>query len=120
MSKVTIDFVAFDDDRDACLLVLVEENWTGPVDDHLRALQSRLYGCLNAVLDGDLAEKFPTSEGRLIILRVDCYDLPVEPINEFVERFEAGVARMPDYSAEASPYVRSFGFEVHHDTLAPG
>jgi hypothetical protein len=49
---VTIDFVAFDDERDACLLVLVEEGpWTGSVEDHLRALQDRLYGCLETALD---------------------------------------------------------------------
>lgn len=119
MGEVTADFVTFDDDRDACLLIMVEQNWTGPVDDNLRALQSRFYGCLNAVLDGDLAEKFPASKGRVIILRVDCYDLPVDPISDFVERFEVGIGRMPDYSAEASPFVRAFGFEVHHDTLVP-
>jgi len=65
---VTIDFVAFDDERDACLLVLVEQGpWSGVVEDRLKGLQERLYGCLEAALDGQVAERFPRArkhEGR--------------------------------------------------------
>ena len=50
--SVSIDFVTFDDERNACLLVLVEKGpWTGSVEEHLKALQEKLYGCLEAALD---------------------------------------------------------------------
>ncbi len=102
-------------------MVLVEEGpWTGPVDDHLRALQDRLYGCLEAALDGQLAEEFPKAANKRVIVRVDCYDLPRSEVDEFMERFSNGVAELSDYSVEKSPWVKSFGFEVNHDTTAAG
>ena len=118
MSNITVDFVAFDDDRNACLLVLVEEGWREPIEEHLRSLQERFYGCLNAALDGQVADLFPNSIGRDIVIQVDCYDLPVEPIDDFVRRFAAGVFEMSDYSPEASPFVQAFKFEVNHNILS--
>ena len=117
MSQITVDFVAFDDDRNACLLVLVEEGWSQPIDDHLRSLQERFYGCLDATLDGHVADLFPNSLGRTIIIQVDCYDLPVEPLEKFVRRFAAGVFEMNGYSPEGSPFVHAFKFEVNHCKL---
>lgn len=116
--SVTIDFVAFDDERDACLLVLVEEGpWKGPITDRIRKIQDRFYGCIEAALDGQLAEKFPKSAGKAIVIRLDCYNAPRDQIDEFVERFEQGIRSIPDYSPGNSTWVRSFEFEVNHDTI---
>jgi hypothetical protein len=115
---VTVDFVAFDDERDACLLVLVEQGpWTGLIDDHLRALQDRLYGCLDAALDGNVAEQFPKSVNKKFVVRLDCYGVPRDEVDEFMSRFSAGVLDRRDYSPNASPWVRSFQFEVNHDNI---
>jgi hypothetical protein len=114
---VTIDFVAFDDELDACLLVLVEEGpWTGLLEDHLKALQDRLYGCLEAALDGEVARSFPRAANMKVIVRVDCYGVPREEVDGFMERFSMGVRDLPDYSPSSSPWVRSFDFEVNHDS----
>ncbi|MEI5687786.1 DUF6572 domain-containing protein [Sphingomonas kyungheensis] len=118
MADTTVDFIAFDDDRGACLLVLVEEGWEQPFDDHLRSLQDRLYGCVNAALDGQVAALFPKSAGLNFIVQVDCYNLPTKPVTEFVERFAAGLFEMNGYSPKQSNFVRSFKFEVNHDSLA--
>jgi len=118
MGEVTVNFVAFDDERDACLMVLVEEGpWGAQVHDNLIRLQGRLYGCLEAALDGQLAENFPRSKGMTVVVRVDCYDLPQTAIEDFVQRFSEGVASLPDYSTGASPFVREFLFEVNHGTV---
>ncbi len=102
-------------------MVLVEEGpWADSVEDHLRALQERLYGCLDAALDGQLAEQFPKASHKNIVVRVDCYDVPRAEVDEFIGRFSEGVLALPDYSAEASPWVKSFAFEVNHDTTAAG
>ena len=115
---VTIDFIAFDEERDACLLVLVEEGpWTGSVEDHLRALQDRLYGCLAAALDGQVAERFPRAANMKVVVRVDCFGVPREPMDEFMERFSKGVLEMPDFSPSSSSWVLSFEFEVNHDSI---
>lgn len=118
MGEVTVDFIAFDETRDACLMVLVEGPWTGPTEDQLRALQDRMYGCLEAALEGHLAQQFPEAMGKTVILRIDCYDVPREEVDEFVSRFANGVSTLPDYAVEASNYVAAFRFEVNHDTLA--
>jgi hypothetical protein len=99
-------------------MVLVEEGpWGAQVHDHLVRLQGRIYGCLDAALDGQLAEKFPRLKGRTVVVQVDCYELPQTPIEDFIRRFSEGVASLPDYSTDASPFVREFFFEVNHDTL---
>ena len=118
---VTVDFIAFDDERDACLMVLVEEGpWEGPIEEYLRALQDRLYGCLEAALDGQLAEQFPKAANKNVVVRLDCYDVPRAEVVEFMERFSEGVLALPDFSAEASSWVKSFSFEVNHDTAMGG
>jgi hypothetical protein len=115
---VTADFVAFDDERDACLLVLVEQGpWIGPVDDHLKALQRRIYCCLDAALDGQVAEQFPKAAHKKFVVRVDCYGLPRDEVDDFMSRFSAGVLELPDYSSNSSPWVRSFEFEINHDNI---
>lgn len=98
-------------------MVLVEGPWTGPTEDHLLTLQDRMYGCLDAALDGQLAGQFPAAVGKTVVVRVDCYDVPRDEVDAFVSRFAVGVSTMPDYAAEASPYVSAFRFEVNHDTL---
>jgi hypothetical protein len=119
---VTIDFVAFDPELDAWLLVLVEPGpWTeATVERRLTALQSRLYGCLEAALEGQMAERFPESAGHKVIVRVDCYDCygtARDEVNAFVQRFSTGIRDMADYSPAASPWVRSFKIEATYDQI---
>jgi hypothetical protein len=115
MGETIVDFIAFDEALDACLMVLIEGPWMGSTEDHLRALQDRMYGCLEAALDGQLAQQFPGAHGKTVVVRIDCYGLPRKDLDEFVDRFAAGVGSLPDYSAKGSPHVAAFRFEVNHD-----
>lgn len=119
---VTIDFVAFDPELDAWLLVLVEPGpWDdATVEDRLVALQDRLYGCLEAALDGQIAERFPETTDAKVIIRADCYDCygtARDEVDAFVLRFAAGIRDMPEYSPTSSPWVRSFEVEVTYDQI---
>ncbi len=108
-----VDFTAYDYDRDACLLVLVERGpWPDALEDHLKSLEDRLYECLDAALDGQLAQRFPEAANKKVIVRVDCHRVPRHAIYAFMERFSEHVQELPDYSPESSPWVRSFDFEV--------
>jgi hypothetical protein len=118
MGDVTVNFIAFDETRDTCLMVLVEGPWNGSTEEHLRSLQDRMFGCLEAALHGQLAQQFPDAMGKAVVVRVDCYDVPRKEVDEFVTRFADGVGALPDYATDASPYVTEFRFEVNHDTLA--
>jgi hypothetical protein len=100
-------------------MVLVEEGpWTVPINAHLQALQDRLFGCLETALDGQLAERFPKATNKKVIVRVDCYGVPQQEVDEFMQQFSAGLAGLPDYSPTSSPWVKSFEFEVTHDSRA--
>ena len=120
--NVTIDFVAFDPELGAWMLVLVE---AGPwnevtIEGRLVVLQDRLYGCLEAALDGQFAERFSEAADARVIVRVDCYDCygtTRDKVDAFMQRFSAGIRDMPDYSPASSPWVRSLEVEVTHDEI---
>ena len=118
MSEVMVNFIAFNDARDTCQMVLVEGPWDDDIEDHLRSLQDRMFGCLNAALDGHLATQFPESKGLNVVIRVDCYDVPRHEVEAFFGRFADGIAAMSDYSTAESPYVRQFLFEISFDNVA--
>ena len=116
----TVDFVAKSPSANEWKLVLVEAGpWAEPVADHLRRIQGRLYGCLDAAIDGQLAEEFPETKGRRIVIRLDCYDVPRSEVGTFFRAFSQGVLAQVDYreALENSPFVESFGFEINFDDL---
>lgn len=120
MSEVTVDFIGFDPDQDACLMVLAEHGpWTAPYDAALAQLEERLFGCMDAALDGHLAERFPPARGKAVIIRVDGFDLPRAELDAFVRRFAETAASLPDYATDASPFVARFVIEMSHIPAPP-
>lgn len=89
------------------------------MEDELRRIQERLYGCIDAVLDGLLAEKFPDSFGKDVVIRLDCYNVPEKDVSGFFDRFSGGVFVGSDYKSalEQSEFVRSIAFVVNFDTV---
>jgi hypothetical protein len=120
MGTVTVDFVARAA-GDGWSLVLVEQGpWRAEeVDAHLRRIQDRLYNCVDVVLDGTFAEKYGEASGRPIVIRVDGYDLPEEPVRQFFNRFAGVVLQLPEYAAAlaASKVVPSIAFDLSLETL---
>ena len=112
MSEVTVDFIT----RDPWRMVLVEE---GPWEDmasNLQRLQSRLYTCLDAAIDGQLAEQFPDSIGAHVIVQVECFSLPQEQVSTFFEAFSAGALEAPNYkeSLQTSSFVSGIDFQISY------
>ena len=68
MSKerdTVVNFVSRTDDPNEWRMVLVEQGpWNGGSERELRRIQDRLYGCLDAAIDGQLAEQFPETRGK--------------------------------------------------------
>ena len=97
-------------------MVLVEAGpWTD-TETRLRTLQERLYGCMDAAIDGQLADQFPASRGKEVIIQVDFYDVPRAQAEDFMERFAFGIKFLPDYNPAGSPYVAGFRFEATYGT----
>lgn len=118
-SEVVVDFVARGPTPDQWMMVLVEEGPWSDIDAELRRLQSRLYGCLDAALDGGLSAKFPETKGKNILIRIDGYNLPSLEVREFFERFSNGVSKLPEYAGalEKRAYVASIDFELNLESI---
>jgi len=112
MPEVTIDFII----RDPWRMVLVEQGPWEDVQANLQRIQSRLYACLDAAIDGQLAEQFPDSIGAHVTLQLECYSLPQEQVSSFFEAFSAGALEAPDYkeALRASTFVSSIDFQISY------
>lgn len=116
MGTVTVDFVARDLPHGGWGMVLVEEGpWEQQqIETNLRRLQERLYKCIDAALEGKLAEQYPESAGKPLLIRLDAYNVPEQKLREFFVRFSSAVLQLPDYAAalETSSIVPSIAFEL--------
>lgn len=114
-NEVLVDFVVHDDSTNEWRLVLVEEGpWLTPDDNELRRIQERLYGCVDAILDGHLAGAFPATLGKSVVVQLDCYGLPRWVVEEFFGRFSAGVFLHDDYrlAIDSKRYVDAISFAI--------
>ena len=114
-----VDFVAKGESLGEWRMVLVEEGpWAGSADEQLRRIQGRLYGCIDAALDGQLGENFPESRGSHVVVQLDCYNVPQAAIQSFFEEFSSNVFLQEDYKAalQRCEFVRSMGFEVNFES----
>jgi hypothetical protein len=101
-------------------MVLVENGpWIGPVGVHLSALQTRLYDCIDAALQGQLAVKFPQSKGKRVVIQVDCYNVQRDEVEPFFDRFTSGVFSVGDYkdATDGNQFVSQIAFEILFDAI---
>lgn len=122
MSKNTfvVDFIVSENSNNEWKMVIVEEgDWFGDISTHLNRIQDRLYECIDAALDGQLAEKYPDSKGKDIVIQLDCYNAPQQEILDFFNRFSEMVMSLPDYSnaLKNSRLVKSINFEINFDQI---
>ena len=114
MSAVTIDVVAERRDGSFCLYLVEEGPWPEDRSERLRALQKRLFDAVEAVAEGKLAERFPETKGKSVCIRLDCYDLPMGPVDALFAAFQDCLKSSPDWS----PACRSLAFEISHRCLS--
>lgn len=112
-----VDFVAKGGAPGEWKMVLVEGPWRGSIDDQLHRVQERMFGCIDAALDGQLAERFPESRGGRVTVQLDCYNVPRDEVEAFFQRFSSGVFFVGDYrqALAASEFVQGIGFEVNFE-----
>src|ERR1017187_7965684 len=117
MGTVTVDFIAQGESKGTWSMVLVEEGpWpASETEPNLRRLQERLYNCIEAALGGQLAKQFPESNGGLVTVRLDGYDLPQVEVREFFERFSSSILHVADYASalRQSSFISGIKFELN-------
>jgi hypothetical protein len=118
--ETLVDFVAQGAREGEWKMVLVEEGpWSGSIDVQLRRVQDRLYGAVDAALEGRLSEKFPESKGKAIIVQLDAYNLPRDEVSEFFDRFSKGILSLPDYqqALNGNAFVKGIAFELNFESI---
>lgn len=94
MSEFQVDFIA----KKPWRMVLVEEGPWSDWSSELNRLQDRLYSCLDAAIDGQLAERFPESIGQVVTIELHGYNLPQDEVSKFFSRFSGSVLMLPEYA----------------------
>jgi hypothetical protein len=117
MGEVVVDFVARDQPHGGWALVLVEEGpWSRPdISARLSRIQERLYGCLDAALDGAFTAQYPESRGKPLVIRLEAFDVPEAEVREFFRKFSDGVPTLPDYATALASqrFFPSVSFELN-------
>ncbi|NUO72257.1 MAG: hypothetical protein HOQ10_06030 [Frateuria sp.] len=118
--STVIDFVSRGDSPDEWRVVLVEEGpWRDSIEEQLGRIQARLYDSIDAILDGQLAEKFPESKGKRVILQLDCYNVPALEADQFFQRFSSQVFLLDDYrrALQGNPFVREIKLQIQFENI---
>ena len=110
-----VDFIAKGTTPDIWRMVLVEEGPWDEITVELTRLQDRLYECIDAALDGQVARKFPDTHGKTIILQLDGYNLPILEVSEFFDAFSNNVMKIEDYAQALrdSDFVSDIKFQLN-------
>jgi hypothetical protein len=110
-----IDFIAKGTTLNDWKMILIEEDWTGPLEDSIRQLQTRLYNCIDAILDGQLADRYPETLGKDILIEIEFFRESRPEITDFVKRFAEGVFVDTDYgeALEVSRFANGISFRVN-------
>ena len=82
----------------------------GMAAERLREVQAKLYNAVDSILDGDVAKQFPGSEGKKIVVQLDCRGLPQAE----VKRFSDAIFQIPRYrnALAKSPFAADIAFDL--------
>ena len=124
MDEVTIDLITHNPKDDKYAMILVEE---GPWPDEdivtkLHELQDRLYNCVFAAIDGQLASLYPDSKGKDVVIRLDCFNIPTDDVVDFFDRFSKHIMNSEKIQNDlrTKDFVKSLSFEYSRGTLKEG
>jgi hypothetical protein len=120
-NQVTLDIVSCAADGVTYSVHLVEQGpWAhADVPREVRRVQDRLYSALEVILDGKLAELYPETAGKAVVLRLECWGTPDAPVRDFFERWAQHVQSDNEFAPSIArcPHVSSIGFVYKHGEL---
>ena len=102
-------------------MVAVEQGPWPPnsTNEQLVRLQNKLLDYVDAAVDGGLAQKYPDSVGKTVVVRLDFYDTPREETEQLLFRIAEHVHRSSDIQAAIASkrYVAGLDFEINQRNL---
>jgi hypothetical protein len=117
-----IDLITRRPADDAFILVAVEE---GPWEDelfesHRDRLELRLRDYIQCIVSGGLADEYPESYGKPVVVRLNCFGTPDALTRAVFQRLEEQTLKSPEvHRALESRLVARFAFEYNWRRL-PG
>jgi hypothetical protein len=113
-TSTVVDFVAKGKTTNVWRIILVEQGpWErNEITAELTRIQNRLYDCVDAAIDGQLARKYPESYGKIIQIEVDGYNLPEHEFSEFFDCFTNNIFQIQDYklALKESEFISDISF----------
>ena len=85
----------------------------GAAAERLKEVQAKLYNAVDAILDGEVAKEFPGTEGKKIVIQLDCRGLPQAEL----KRYSDAIFQIPRYRAALSK--SAFASDIAFDLLSP-
>jgi hypothetical protein len=85
----------------------------GTAAERLKEVQAKLYNAVDSILDGELAEKFPDTEGKRIVIQLDCRGLPQAE----VKKFSDAIFAIPRYRNALAK--SAFAVDIAFDLVSP-
>lgn len=118
-STELVEFVAKGESGDEWRMFVIEQGPWWDVTRGLLRLQERLYDCVDAVVDGLVAAKYPESKGGRVVISVYCSDLPKKEVADFFQRFTKGIFHDGEYSValKRQNYVTELDFAINFDSM---
>ena len=81
-----IDYLGFDAETEAVLLVMTETRpWSNP-EEQLFQLQEKLNAYLSFILDGEMSEAYPQFDQKKVTIRLETYEKPPELSYGFLQQ----------------------------------
>jgi len=114
-----VEIVAPGDSADEWRMFVFEQGPWLDVTRELLRFQDRLYDCVDAVVDGLVAAKFPETKGARVVISVYCSDLPKPEVIDFFQRFTKGIFRDGEYSValKRQDYAAEVTFAINFDQV---
>lgn len=100
-NDIKIDLITHDPVKDACKLIAVAQGPWAPqeLEGQLRTLQEKLYAYVDAAVDGFIAETYPEFKGKSVVIRLDCYGVPRNEVEQFFNQFSEHIRNNADVQA---------------------
>ena len=115
LNSVVVDFVVRTEDPETWRIVLVESGPWEDINQELYRVQDRLYKCVDNLIEGGLARKFPETRNKKILIQFDGYNLPEARFAEFYNSFSSRIFLIPDFAKalKESDSVKEITFSLN-------
>lgn len=114
-NDIKIDLITHNPEKDACQLIAIAQGpWAAQeLEGQLRTLQEKLSAYVDAAVDGFVAKMYPEVSGKSLIIRLDCYGVPRNEVEQFFNQFSEQIRNSSEVQARIARdrHIKDLSFE---------